>query len=167
MAAGRVLTLLAAIVTCALVSSLPAADEPEAWRAVLDKKITMKIPNDSFDRIVPLVAEELGLPIRMEGNDLRADGITKTKRIALDLTDQPGKEILNEMARQANTSKAPSLEDETQVLVYVIDGSKGAGKEEIVFTTRAMALKRGKPMEWFKIKAEDPAKKPPAKKPKK
>jgi hypothetical protein len=165
MAAARG-TLAAAIFVSLACLSL-AADEKDEWKAKLEKKMTFKVPNDSFDRIVPLVSEELGLPIRMEGNDLRADGITKTKRISLELTDKPAKEVLNEIARQANTSKAPSLDHETQVLVYVIDTSKGPGKEEIVFTTRALAKKRGTPPEWFKIQDEDPAKKPPAKKPKK
>lgn len=109
----------------------------------LQRTTSLVFPKDSLQRALELLAEDLGVPIRLAGGDLQLDGITKNQSLSLDLRDQAAGRILVEILLRANPDRgATGPADPRQKLVYVI--APGAGDSaEILVTTRSAAVRRG------------------------
>lgn len=109
----------------------------------LQRTTSLVFPKDSLQRALELLAEDLGVPIRLAGGDLQLDGITKNQSLSLDLRDQAAGRILVEILLRANPDRgATGPADPRQKLVYVI--APGAGDSaEILVTTRSAADRRG------------------------
>jgi hypothetical protein len=125
-----------------LESSGPArtaaqAARPAAPRSVaesLKKRISLSVPRDSLDRVMDVLAKELGVDIVILGSDLEAEGITKNQSLNnLDERDLPAGDILRKVLKLANPDDK---------LVFVIRPNDDGG-EAIFVTTRAAAKKQG------------------------
>jgi hypothetical protein len=120
-----------------------AADAPRTVGERLAASTTLSFPKDTLQQALELLAEDLGVPIVVEGNELRAEGITQNQTLSIDDRDKPAAEILVEILRRANPDKqAQDPTDPRQKLVYVVEAGDGAGGR-IIVTTRAAAQRRG------------------------
>jgi hypothetical protein len=109
----------------------------------LERPTTVSFAKETLQRALELLAEEIDAEIKIEGNELRAEGITQNQTLAIDLHDRPAREILTEILRRANPDRtAENAADSRQKLVYVVeDGDAAPGR--MIVTTRAAALRRG------------------------
>lgn len=133
---------MGAELTLAGLSAEPADARPTAAAATsgeslsdrLRKPITLSFPRDSLDRVMDVLADELGTEIEILGADLQLEGITKNQSLAdVDERNQPAEAVLRKLLKLANPDGK---------LVYVLrPGASGA--EAIVITTRAAVAKRG------------------------
>ena len=78
-----------------------------------------------------LISEEIKIPIKLQLNDMKIEGITQNQSFGLEEKDKPAIEILLKILKQANPDGK---------LIYVI--KKVDGKEEIWLTTRVAAATR-------------------------
>lgn len=109
----------------------------------LERPVTLSFTKDTLQRALELLAEEIEAEIKIEGNELRVDGITQNQTLAIDLHDRPAREILTEILRRANPDRtAENAADPRQKLVYVVEEGDG-GQSRMIVTTRAAALRRG------------------------
>ena len=123
-----------------------AAKKPLA--EALQNRTTLQVPSDSFDRIIPLVEEELGYPIVFTP-DLEKEGITKNKRFGIDEKNQTIEGILMAICREANPTggvKDPASPD--MKLVWVISPDQ----KQVLITIRSDAKSRGTAPAAFAIK---------------
>lgn len=120
-----------------------AADAPSTIAERLAASTTLSFPKDTLQRALELLADDLGAPIVVEGNELRAEGITQNQTLSIDERNRPAAEILVEILRRANPDKqAEGPADPRQKLVYVVQAGDAAGGR-IIVTTRAAAQRRG------------------------
>jgi len=121
---------------------------PKDIHEALKKKISLKVPSDSFDRIVPLIAEELGYKI-VFNPDLETRGITKNKRFGIDEKDKTIEEVLMAVCREANpTGGVKDMASPDMILIWAV----APGDKEVQFTIRENAKDRGKISPAFGIK---------------
>jgi hypothetical protein len=132
---GAELTLLeSAGVAGSVADRAPPPSAPASAAEALRRKITLSFPRDSLDRVMDVLAGELGVEITILGPDLQLEGITKNQSLNnVDERDQPAGDILRMLLKRANPDGK---------LVYVIRPG-GDGREEVVITTRAAAKLRG------------------------
>jgi hypothetical protein len=125
----------------------PKQDEPKTAAEKLSRKKTSVKDNDEFQRVVATLSKEIDVPIEIIGPDLQNDGITRNKRVTLDLNDLPVGEILRKMFLMVDPSGN---------LVYFI--KKDGDQEKIFISTRKKTAERKDPLppEF----AEQPKKKP-------
>jgi len=98
----------------------------------LQRKMSLEFPRDTLEKTVQMIAEEIGLPIEILGQDLQLEGITKNQSFGLDERNQTADAILRTVLARSNSDGK---------LVYVIRAKNGV--ETIEITTRAAAAKRG------------------------
>ena len=104
----------------------------------LQKKTTLRFTREELETALNMLAEDVGVPITIRGQDLQLDGITRNQLFAIDLTDRPAAQILVEILRRANPDKtATGPADPRQKLVYVV------GPDAVIITTRSQAAARG------------------------
>lgn len=117
----------------------PASQQPKSLADRLAVPTTLTFSRDTLEMAILLLSQDTGIPMTINGNDLRIDGITKNQSFGIDLQNRPAGEILVEILRLANPDKsATSAKDPKHKLVYVV----GPG-DSIIVTTRAAAAKRG------------------------
>jgi hypothetical protein len=132
--------------SAAALASEAVADAPSTIAERLAASTTLSFPKDTLQRALELLAEDLGVPIVVEGNELRAEGITQNQTLSIDKRDRPAAEILVEILRRANPDKqAEDPADPRQKLVYVVEAGDAAGGR-IIVTTRVGAQRRGLPL---------------------
>jgi hypothetical protein len=108
--------------------------DPQGAAERLKKKTSLAFPRNTLEKSMELLAEDIGVPITILGNDLMIDGITKNQSFGLDEREKPALEILHKILKQANPDGK---------LIYIIKPKKEGGGEEIFLTTRAAVEKRG------------------------
>ncbi|MGD9647146.1 MAG: hypothetical protein AB7U73_15655 [Pirellulales bacterium] len=120
-------------------AAAPAEPGPPASIAErLKKRTTLRFGREELEAALHMLAEDVGVPITIRGQDLQLDGITRNQLFAIDLADRPAEEILVEILRRANPDKtATGPADTRQKLVYVV------GADGIIITTRSQAAERG------------------------
>ncbi len=119
------------------------ARSPQTVDERLAAVTSLSFTKDTLQRALELLAEDLGMPIEIEGNELRTEGITQNQTLEIDLRGRPAGEILVEILRLANPDRtAESPADVRQKLVYVVR-TEGAPGARIIVTTRAAAERRG------------------------
>jgi hypothetical protein len=106
---------------------------PETAAEILAKKtMSLSFPRDTLEQTMKLLSEEIGIEIRILGEDLQLEGITKNQSFGLDERNKTAGEILRTVMLKARPDGK---------LIYVI---KKDGEKEIIFiTTRTAAEKRG------------------------
>jgi hypothetical protein len=131
LAFGTHLALLESPGGGAFVAVRPQAPQTAAEK--LKMKISLAFPNNSLEKTMELVGEEIGVPITILGGDLQLDGITKNQAITnLEERDKPAFEVLKTVMMKANPEGK---------LIYTI---KKEGDQEVIhITTRDAAAKRG------------------------
>jgi hypothetical protein len=110
----------------------PAAPPPEPAAARLRRRIDLGFARDTLARAVELLAEEVGVPIRIRGDDLERAGITQNQSFALDETDQQAEAVLRSILSKADPAGS---------LVWVLRDRDGV--EWVEITTREAAAARG------------------------
>jgi hypothetical protein len=102
---------------------------------LLLRRTSLSFPNNSLETSLQLLADDVGFKVRIEGNDLKIDGITKNQAIR-DLIEEnrPAGEILRTILKKA---------DPAGRLVYLPKRDQASGEETLVITTRAAAAQRG------------------------
>ncbi len=114
-----------------VVAKGPAKQTPMAER--LNMPISMVFPNNSLETSISIFAGEIGGKVEIIGGDLQLEGITKNQAITkFDQKDQPAKEILQLILKQANPDGK---------LVYFIKDKDG--EEVLYISTKAATTKRG------------------------
>ncbi len=112
--------------------------------ARLQQTTSLVFPKETLQKALEMLAEDVGVPIQIAGNDLQLEGITKNQSLAIELRDRPGGEILLEVLLRANPDRTASgPTDVKQKLVYVIRKSTDGEPSAIVVTTRTAAKRRG------------------------
>lgn len=120
------------------VAPLAEAGPPKSIAERLQKKTTLRFGREELEAALNMLAEDVGVPITIRGQDLQLDGITRNQLFAIDIADRPAEEILVEILRRANPDKtATGPADPRQKLVYVVDAGG------IIITTRSQAAERG------------------------
>jgi hypothetical protein len=110
-------------------------DEPKTAAEKLSRKKTSVKDNDEFQRIVKTMSDEIRVPIEIIGPDLQNDGITRNKRVMVDLQDVPVGEALR---------KIFLMVDPEGKLVYFI--KKDGDQEKIYISTRKRTAERKDPL---------------------
>jgi hypothetical protein len=118
---------------------------------LLQKKTSLAFDNDSLERTMASFATDLkgdlsSFEIKLLGNDLQLDGITKNQSIRnFKQEDKTVAEILTALVMKANpvtTVKEPSEVD--QKLVWVVGPDPdNASQQAVLITTRTQATKKG------------------------
>ncbi len=112
--------------------------------ARLQLTTSLVFPKETLQKALEMLAEDVGVPIQIAGNDLQLEGITKNQSLAIELRDRPAGEILLEVLLRANPDRTASgPTDVKQKLVYVIRKATGSEPSAIVVTTRTAAKRRG------------------------
>jgi serine/threonine-protein kinase len=112
------------------VAATPAAAATPA--DPLQKKISLVFPKDTLEKSIQMLADEIGVPIEIQGTDLQLEGITKNQSFGLEERDQPAVAVLKTILAKA---------DPAGRLVYVVRTKDGGMAIDV--TTRAAAEKRG------------------------
>jgi len=135
LAMGAELTLLETAGTARAAPGVATATTTSSSVAEsLQKRITLSFPRDSLDRVMDVLAAELGVEIVILGSDLQLEGITKNQSLGnVDERDQPADAILRKLLKLANPDGK---------LVYVIRPNDN-GDEAIFITTRQAAAQAG------------------------
>lgn len=123
-----------------VAANQPTAEPAEAKSIAerLQRKTTLRFGREELEAALLMLAEDVGVPITIRGQDLQLDGITRNQLFAIDLADRPAGEILVEILRRANPDKTVTgPADPRQKLVYVV------GASGIIITTRSQAAARG------------------------
>jgi hypothetical protein len=120
-----------------------AGRPPQSASERLAKITSLSFARDTLESALAVLADDVGVPIEIRGQDLQVEGITKNQSFAIDLAQRPAREILVGILRLANPDKtATGAADPRQKLVYVIEDDAD-GTERIVVTTRKAAADRG------------------------
>lgn len=132
----------------------PAATDQPTGNTVADKlkKVTsLTFALDTLEKSIGYLAEDIGVPHEILGDDLKIEGITKNQSFKLDEQNKPAAEILRTIMIRANPDNK---------LVYFIRPKSGSNEETLVISTRVAVAKRGDklPPELV-IEAKPPAKK--------
>ena len=118
--------------------------KPQTVADQLETVTSLVFPKDTLERALEILAEDIRVSIEIAGGDLQLEGITKNQSFALDLREQPAREILLAIVSKANPDRSVSGPgDQRQKLVYVIREANDSQLGGIVVTTRAAAAKRG------------------------
>lgn len=112
------------------VEAAVAAPEPAA--AKLRHRIDLAFARDTLARAIDLLAEEIGVPMEIRGDDLEREGITQNQSFGLDETDRPAEDVLRSILTKA---------DPAGHLVWVIRDRDGV--EWVEITTQEAAAGRG------------------------
>lgn len=96
------------------------------------KKISLVFPKDTLEKSMQMLADEIGVPIEIQGADLQLEGITKNQSFGLEERDQPAGAVLRAILAKA---------DPAGRLVYLVRSKDGGMAIDI--TTRGAAGKRG------------------------
>jgi tetratricopeptide (TPR) repeat protein len=107
------------------VAGLPVAE-------YFARRLTIVFEKNTLLKTLEILSRDMGVPITLIVEDLQREGITKNQNIALAEHDKTAEDILRTTLRNA---------DHEGRLVYVIRTEDG--KDTIVITTRAAAMKRG------------------------
>ncbi|MCH2115828.1 MAG: hypothetical protein MK171_13080 [Pirellulales bacterium] len=125
------------------IASARAVTKPLGVDERLQKVTSLAFPKESLQQALDMLAEDLGLDIRIAGGDLQLEGITKNQSLTLNMRDRTAAEILVEVLRKANPDQtATGPGDPKQKLVYLVSNSADPSPA-IIVTTRSAALKRG------------------------
>ena len=119
-------------VASATVAKTAAA--PGNAAAAIRQTISLSFPRNTLEKCMEMLADEIGVPVHIEGKDLQLEGITKNQSFGLDERSKPADEILRKVMLLANPDGK---------LVYVIRPLEPGGKDVVFVTTRAAAAKRG------------------------
>ena len=112
--------------------------KPLAITQRLQRVTSLVFPKETLQKALEILAEDIGVPLKIAGRDLQLEGITKNQSFGLDLRDRPAAEILLAVLLKANPDRTASgPTDVKQKLVYVVRDA------EIVVTTRSAARRRG------------------------
>jgi hypothetical protein len=121
-----------AAAVAATSGATPAAAAPQDALAKLKRPMTLVFARDTLEKSVQMIADEIGVPIEINGGDLQLEGITKNQSFGLTERDSTADAILRVILGKSNAEGK---------LVYVVRRQDGAEKIEI--TTRAAVAKRG------------------------
>lgn len=118
---------------------------------ILNHRMALEVPQQSLDfalrDLASLVNDEIPgarFEIRIQGQDLQLDGITRNQQIRdLKLPDATVGEILTEIVSRANPVRVTAPSDAMQKLVWVVDSSPSNAGPVVLITTRAAAGRRG------------------------
>jgi hypothetical protein len=143
--------LRVSLLACLLMVLANSQVAAESLSEILQEKTSLTIERDSLEGalaslVKQVAAKHPGFAIKLLGNDLNAEGITRNQVIKeLKLADQSVADILTTIAMRANPRtdfKSPA--DPNLRLIWVIGPDPDEPKREaILFTTRAAAEKRG------------------------
>ncbi len=101
----------------------------------LKQKSTLSFANETLEKALILLSDDIGVKIEILGRDLQDGGITRNMSIVgLDERDKPAHEILQNIMLKATPDGK---------LIYVIKPKQPGGEEMLFVTTRAAAAKRG------------------------
>jgi hypothetical protein len=125
-----------------------AAPQPATVNERLESVTSLSFPKDTLERALELLAEDIGIPISIDGSALQLEGITKNQSLAANLRNRPAREILTAILLQANPDRTASgPADIRQKLLYTVQEGDGSGSPgRIIVTTRAAADRRGDPL---------------------
>lgn len=153
LAVGTELVIHAAAGARAVAATTDAPKGPATVEEALQEKITLKFASDQLDFAVAKVkstleekypAMPLKLNLRIMGNDLQANGITRNQQVReFDQQDKTIAEVLTAMVQKANP---PPVEDPTtpeQKLLWVVANDPDSGEKSILITTRDAAAANG------------------------
>lgn len=134
-----------------LPKSTVAATYDSRWERILSYRMTFELPQQSLEfalRDVALGVNEAiadaRLEIRIQGQDLQLEGITRNQQIRdLKLENHTVGEILTEIVVRANPVRSDAPDDPAQKLVWVADPAASAFQQVILVTTRAAAERLG------------------------
>jgi len=118
-------------VAMAATATAPPATAQDAV-SKLQKPMTLVFARDTLEKSVQMIAEEIGVPIEINGQDLRLEGITKNQSFGLAERDSTADAILRAILAKSDSGGR---------LVYVVRQQNGA--EMIEITTRAAVAERG------------------------
>jgi hypothetical protein len=153
LAVGTELVIHAAPGARAVAAATDAPKGPSTIEEALQEKITLQFASDQLDFAVAKVkstleekypAMPLKLNLRIMGNDLQANGITRNQQVRdFDQQDKTIAEALTAMVQKANP---PPVEDPTtpeQKLIWVVANDPDSGEKSILITTRDAAAANG------------------------
>jgi serine/threonine protein kinase len=117
-----------------LAGQANSQQKPQTAADKLKKVISLSFPNNPLDKTIGMIADEIGVPIEIDGLDFKEDGITKNQAITnLNEQNKPAAAILRTIMLKARPDDK---------IVYVFtklpDGTEG-----ILLTTRAGVVKHG------------------------
>lgn len=118
-------------VAVATTATAPPATAQDAV-SKLRKPMTLVFARDTLEKSVQMIADEIGVPIEINGRDLELEGITKNQSFGLSERDSTADAILRVILAKSNPDGK---------LVYVVRQQGGA--ETVEITTRAAVAKRG------------------------
>ena len=123
------------------------APAPKTVRDVLRRRIDWSFQQQSLERAVAILSDEIGVKIKIVGSDLPPDGITRNQQIKnFSQTNKTVSETLVALVRQANpvtTVKDPAEADQKLVWVVAPDPEQSGGRKMILITTRTAAREHG------------------------
>jgi hypothetical protein len=137
-----------ALMTCGTLWGFE--DAQETLDSVLKLNSSLSVEQSSLAESLEALAANVskaspGFAIKILGNDLRMDGITKNQRIQdLNQENVPVAEILTAILKQGNPIRVMDPADPEWRLVWVIGADPVDAQRQIVLiTTRSAAKKRG------------------------
>jgi hypothetical protein len=80
----------------------PAAKKMGALDILRTKKITLAFDRNDLNKVLDIVATEIGVPIEMVGGDFQLAGITKNQSMGLNEPEQTADELLRKILLKAN-----------------------------------------------------------------
>lgn len=97
----------------------------------LQKKTSLIIERDSYEKALERLGEKLGVTIEILKNDLQLDGITKGQSLGIHEINKTGKEILESILTKAHPN-----------FVYFIRSRAEAGRDVVYISTRDGVFRR-------------------------
>ncbi|MBX3415499.1 MAG: hypothetical protein KF708_22640 [Pirellulales bacterium] len=132
---GTQLALVEQAASGTTAGGTPLADTSKRGLAeLLNQSTSLSFPRNTLEQALLMLGEGIGTEIVILGADLQLEGITKNQSFGLDERNQPAREILLKILRQANPDGK---------LVYVVRAKEDGSGEALFVTTRAAAAKRG------------------------
>ena len=140
-----------AVSSLLLLTGLAAANDAGKLEDALAEPVSLKIERASLEDCLKMLAQKVraehaGFSIKILGDDLKLEGITRNQSIRdYEATDKPAAEILTDLVLRGDPSvgtKDPR-DPELRLIWIVAADPDNAEKLSILITTRPAAKKRG------------------------
>lgn len=150
--------MMTSLRTCLLLAGLllffavrATAEDAGKLEDALAETVSLKIERSSLEECFNALAnkvraEHAGFTIKIIGDDLKFEGITRNQSIRdYEATDKPVAEILTDLVLRGDPNVGPKdASDPQQKLIWIVAANPDdAEKLAILITTRAGAAKRG------------------------
>ncbi len=121
--------------------------EPMSIDDALSKPIDLVFDQQSLETAMNSIAEEINnqlsqkITFEIDGDAFEKEGITRNKEVRdFQFRQKPGRDALNQLVQKANPETTPSLNVESQKVVWItIEGSAPATKKIQITTRKAAA----------------------------